>query len=529
MNIRSFADLDDVVIDSYHNSSYDEDLFEIDSSTREPIHVLDISSNLIQKSPVDYADDLFESDDNAGVNALSGDADLHEGERSYDYSMDKSDDSDDNTMLDTATEHGVAAPTGSFADAIQFLESSASFDLPTSRDREHLDNAQCVPHVEVRSSQASESPMNEVRTSQLSESSADVVRTSQASVSPEDVTRSNQPSASPISEGITTQASKVVFISQNLFVGQSHENKNQFSTVKKISGKDEQIMNQLIAQSRKSSSSLNAPSDMKRENIIKSLEEMLLIAADRVEVRSAAVSQVAGRAIHIPSTDCGMTKRDAGRIMAGPTGSRVYGIPDYDPDYDCAFEMEEGNKMPLQASSSASSAAPLGTRYLRTGPLAARPEELQRSNSRYNTLSRLLHSPNPDRDRDRDGDGGEGTVEAESSSEGKTDLASMKKSFGSDLHHIQAKPVGKRAATQAPSAEIGPLLAARAALRPAAAAPVVYRGAADMVLDDIREGKVTADLLRLGVDRDMLSKRSEEMHCTFLSDLLGVYRRLCCC
>jgi hypothetical protein len=264
---------------------------------------------------------------------------------------------------------------------------------------------------------------------------------------------------------------------------------------------------------------------MKRENIIKSLEEMLLIAADRVEVRSSAVSQVASRAIHIPSTDCGMTRRDADRIMAGPTGSRVYGIPDHDPDYDCAFEMEGDNRMPLKPSSSASSqlGAPRSICTVRTGSLADRPEEVPRSNSRYEMLSRLL--PDPDLKRD----GGRCTLAAESSSEGKTDLAGIKNSFRSDLHFLQDEQIGigKRAASHAPKAERSPLPAARAAPQPAAAVPAVHRGAADMVLDDIREGKVTADLLRLGVDRVMLSKRSEEMHCTFLSDLLGEYRWYC--
>jgi hypothetical protein len=226
---------------------------------------------------------------------------------------------------------------------------------------------------------------------------------------------------------------------------------------------------------------------------------------------------VAGRAIHIPSTDCGMTRRDADRIMAGPTGSRVYGIPDYDPDYDCAFEMEGDNRMPQKPSSSFSShlGAPRSIGTVRTGPFADRLEEVPRSNNHYDMLSRLLPDPNLKRD------GGEGTLEAESSSEGKTDLASIKKSFGPDLNYLQAQPIGigKRVASHVPKAERVPHLSA------AVAVPSVHKGAADMVLDDIREGKVTADLLRLGVDRDMLSKRSEEMHCTFLSDLLGAYRK----
>jgi hypothetical protein len=535
MNIRSFADLDDIVIDSFHNSSYDEDLFEIDSSTREPLHTPDISSNLILKSPtgLDYADDLFESDDNACVNAPTGEADLHEGEISYAYSMDKSEDSDENTVPDTPKEHEVV---DSFADAIHFLEMSVSSDVPTTNDRKHLDDAQCVPHVEIRTSQASASSVDEVRTSQASASSVDEVRTSQPSASSVDEVRSNQTSASPVDGVRSNQASalpvdvgeankslKVVFIPQNLFTGQSHENKNQFSSVKRISGNDEFILKQLIKQKKEGSSSHNITSDMKRENIIKSLEEMLLIAADRVEVRSAAASQVAGRAIHIPSTDCGMTRRNADRIMVGPTGSRVYGIPDYDPDYDCAFEMEGDNRMPLKPSSSFSShlGAPRSIGTVRTGPFADRLEEVPRSSTHYEMLSRLLPDPNLKRD------GGEGTLEAESSSEGKTDLASMKKSFGPDFNYLQAQPIGigKRIASHAPKAERAPHLAAKTVLQPAAAVPSVHRGAADMVLDDIREGKVTADLLRLGVDRDMLSKRSEEMHCTFLSDLLGAYRR----
>ena len=78
MNLRSFADLDDIIIDnnqshikdeSFFNSSYDEDVFESDSPAKEQLQSSSKFSggrNNYDETSVaapDYAGDYFEAED----------------------------------------------------------------------------------------------------------------------------------------------------------------------------------------------------------------------------------------------------------------------------------------------------------------------------------------------------------------------------------------------------------------------------------------------------------------------------------
>ena len=196
MNVRSFADLEDVLIESHTNNSYDEDLFEVDSSMREQLVKPEERNDNSQKSPggLDYADDFCESEEYLCPAILLDDAanvDLENYERSCDSIDDRQCTPPDSNELKQA----IDCSPSTFND----------------------DDIAC-PIVDDKLSAADST--NECTSMQVKPKILDV-------------------------NSVQLQVPKVVAICQNLLVGNNFRNKSQFSNIKKVSIEDAQILNQM--------------------------------------------------------------------------------------------------------------------------------------------------------------------------------------------------------------------------------------------------------------------------------------------
>ena len=495
MNVRSFADLEDVLIESHTNNSYDEDLFEIDSSMREQHIKPEGRYDNDQKSPggFDYADDFCESEEYLCPAIPQDDAvnvDFEEYERSYDSIDVRRCPPDKNSAIlqDDAVNvnlEGLERSCDSIDDRKCSPDGNSLFEQSTTCGPSIIHDEDVIhPVADFKLSGAD--CMKECSTAQQNKQVVDI-------------------------SSAQLEIPKVITICQNPLVGNNIKNKSQFSSVKKASIEDARILdylrrkNDALSMSGKEKGGIRG---LKLEHDKHSPHKMVPKETNSVDARSAAVTRTAGRALHIPTTDHGMSKSTVKKIMSKPVECSVCGIPDYDPDYDCALEMMQNQNQwnPLGPSNK-----------------HGKPELFNSHN-----IGIMPHSQGPrfqfDLSRQKS-DFAEDTVcyvRQEVITKPSTDESGRKfdqnvldlPNFESDKI-IESNRIGA-------TTTIG-IQNENKRIPPSMPVSVAHRGAADMVMDEIREGKITSNLLRLGVDRDMLSSKCEEIHCSFLSDLLGMF------
>lgn len=461
MNVRTFASLDEILITS---QSYDEDLFEAETSTRENPPRFDLYTSPIPKSPSapDYANDLFESDDHLPAIQMN-----HSNIEGLAFDKPETD-----SFIDEVTINPVDA------------EWSRSFGA-TSTGGTMLTNESLGLSVD------SINLVAQIRQSPESSPSSEYVPV--------------------LRRAAFSNSNPVVVINNNSAVGLNF-GQSQFSCIKKVSEKDFEILEKLKRRTKQVTDNnahrqRNVTGDACKRN--GSLGDLVPTVVNQIEGRSKAVRLVASRAIHVANADYGIDKKTADRVMCSSDRFRVYGIPDYDPDYDCACEMKEQNVTPALPSEflpqlsgkfclSQDEGQNKGLlRESKTLPTYIPSNEVLSRSADKQAVRRFhyesTHSPKDD------------AVEAE-----------MFVTVGMPVYPSECLSEGEdsRSATY-----VKPSTATQHAA--ALKRTVAYRGAADMVLDDLREGKVTASLLRVGVDRDMLRSKSEDIHSSFLADLLG--------
>ena len=461
MNVRSFASLNEILISS---QSYDEDLFEAETSTRDNPPRFDLYISPIPKSPSapDYANDLFDSDDHLPAIQMN-----HSNIDGLAFDKPETD-----SFIDEETINPVDA------------ERSMSFEATSTGERR-------LTSESLGLSVDSINLVAQIRQSPVSLPSSEYV---------------------PVLRRPAFSNSNPVVVINNNSTVRLNLRQSQFSCIKKVSEKDFEILEKLKRRTKQVTDN-NAPRQrnvtgdaFKRNG---SLGDLTPTVINQIEGRSKAVSLVASRAIHVANADYGIDTKTADRVMCSSDRFRVYGIPDYDPDYDCACEMKDQNVTPT-----------LPREFLpqRSGNFCLSQDEsqnnkglLRKSNTLPNYTSSnevLSRSANKEAVRRFHDDSTyfpkDDAVEAEMFVTAGPVYPSEYLNRGGDSR--SASYVEPSTATQH-----------AAALK----SPVAYRGAAGMVLDDIREGKVTTSLLRLGVEKDKLKSKSEDIHSSFLADLLG--------
>jgi hypothetical protein len=294
--------------------------------------------------------------------------------------------------------------------------------------------------------------------------------------------------------------------------GQYIKNKSQFSQVQPVSDKETLILSrkQLEKKAEKTGKTgKNVGGDTEqREDMIHALQEMLLVAADRIEVRNSAIDSVAARSVVIKSTRSGLSNQQARRIMNPPADADVFGIPDYDPDYDCALEMMQTNLLPYHK------------------------EESEGDRDRPENKGVYLKSNTPYHNKDK---ADEDYSSSSSHKENKNNETLFIRSFNlktQDYEYVKApqKNQGRdqgrdqgRNQGRDQSIDQGRDRSRDSRDRDQGRDQGRDHGqeVAKTLMEEMRERDEIRDLLRLGVDRNMLSDKSEEIHSSFLRDLLG--------
>ena len=463
MNLRSFADLDDIIIDNnlshdkdetFLNSSYDEDVFESDSPAKEQLQSSPIGfgdqTNYDGTSPAapDYTGDYFEADED------------HAAESYMDYAGKESSGIASPDLSDTASAKQILP--------LQDIYSSTEVSVPgpPRQEIQKLD-ATMLSGFDRKSPTAPEVL--------LYKSGADVK--------------------------FIKHASNVPIVRRDLIPGKYLGNRILFSSVRQLSEDDTFMLNQRRKQEveREKKAVSNSISDIHRQNIVESLEEMLLVAAAKMDKRNASVNQAACRATRAPTIKCGgMNQDQVRRIMSCPERNDVFGIPDYDPDYDIALEMKEEYLI--------SYPIPLGT-YRDI----AIEEEGQNQIPNYS-------------DEGTDQKPGKTNLKlfcAGIISPTKPQAADLKGSVPKKVFSDTPQRVSNIGERFSNVVKCNSLDMPVPNMPISDRSPATYDGPIESLLTQIREGKVSSDLLRLGVDRSMLVTKAEDIHCVFLSDLLG--------
>ena len=472
MNLRSFADLDDIIIDNnlshdkdetFLNSSYDEDVFESDSPAKEQLQSSPIDygdrtnyDGTFQAAP-DYAGDYFEADED------------HTAELYMDYAGKESSGIASPDLNDTTSAKQIL-PVGD-------IYSSTQVSVP-GPSRQEILRLDATVHSEFDSQQNAAISLKASPTAPevlLCKSGADVK--------------------------FIKHASNVPIVRRDLIPGKYLGNRILFSSVRQLSEDDTFMLNQRRkqkAEREKKAVSISI-SESHRQDIVESLEEMLLVAAAKMDKRNASVNQAACRATRAPTIKYGgMNQDQVHRIMSCPESNDVFGIPDYDPDYDIALEMKEEHLF--------SYPIPLGT-YRDI----AIEEEGQKQIPNYS---------------DEGKDQKPGKINLKSFCAGiisptKPQAAALKgrvpKKVFSDTPQ-RVSNIGERFSN---IVKCNSLDMPVPNMPKSDRSPAAYDGPIENLLTQIREGKVSSDLLRLGVDRSMLATKAEDIHCVFLSDLLG--------
>lgn len=484
MNLRSFADLDDIIIDnnqshikdeSFFNSSYDEDVFESDSPAKEQLQSSPKFSggrNNYDETSVaapDYAGDYFEADEDHGTESY------------MDYAENESSGITYPDLVDNASP-GQFSPLEDIDSSTQILEVKEENSVPDPSRQENLRLDASIRSI--KSGQGFESDKNAAANPQKPPTAREVLSNkSRADVK------------------FIRQASNVPIVRRDLIPGKYLGNRILFSSIRQVSEDDAFMLNQRRKQEAEREKKAVSISSNKsqRQDIVQSLEEMLILAAAKMDMRSAAVDQTSCRAMRAPSIKYGGMDHDkVQRIMSCPEKNDVFGIPDYDPDYDIALEMKEEYLI--------SYPIPLGC-YRDTDIEEEGKKQFQNNSD-----------------------------EREDQKQGKTNLkffcagiisppipqtASLKSRVSNVVCNDAPQRVSNIGEKFSNVVHYNPQDMPNSNISLSDKSPVAYNGPIENLLTQIREGKVNSDLLRLGVDRSMLASKAEDIHCVFLSDLLG--------
>ena len=493
MSVRSFADLDDIIIDNDQssrnddgilNSSYDEDVFENDSPLQEHFQSEQqkfggqLSCDEISLAAPDYAGDCFETDEDHVDESYRDDADDEESR-----SLNASDADDASCDRISSTNYGgILTTVPEDTEKVAAVRHSVQHDNGNEVTMQGDDNV----HKPVRTEVAAADSRHPLTDS---------------------ICVSN---GSSVGAKFTKQVPNMPIIRQDQIAGKYLGNKISFSSIRKVSEDDAFILKQRKKQEVESEEMVisSRSNDDQRQGIVQSLEEMLIVAAEKMDMRRAAVDHVACRATRVPSTHYGGIAQDqVRRIMFCPERNDVFGIPDYDPDYDCALEMKEGHLIPR----------PYPNPYpLPMGCCRDIDDEIEEQEheeiplNRYEKEEKKTEKTNlklfceevvcqPESRIVNHGRISNMFTSMISNPKKKSDLGDMVS--GSVLSDVLDRTVSGSAVSNG--------------------IPIVCSGTAESVLLAIREGKVNSDLLRLGTDRSMLAIKAEDLHSAFLSDLLG--------
>ena len=344
MNVRSFADLDDILIDAHgindnnqgktnnssddkdnnNDNSYDEDLFETESPGKEQLQAQRTfpSQNSLARSPgADYTDDCFEAD---------------EPTRGLDEERAE--------ML-----YGVAYEEALFDNVAGVGDEPDVESKQSEREEEQL-NSGGGEGREGRGGGGWEEGCENREGGEI-----DRNRTTKDTVTPwglsiADPTYPTYPTDPTDVMTAALSLKKSIqprTLSHKVMAGKCLGNKCQFSSVQQVSaddavslkqqrekrskekedkeGKEMETMGKVSGNDSKGSNDSNdsyegQKREGRRRDIVRSLEEMLLIAAERVGERSAAVSHVAARAVRVPTATCGISRVRVRQIMDGSAG-----------------------------------------------------------------------------------------------------------------------------------------------------------------------------------------------------------------
>jgi hypothetical protein len=223
-----------------------------------------------------------------------------------------------------------------------------------------------------------------------------------------------------------------------------------------------------------------------RASTLHALEEMLLAASKRVDRRVADEQLLARRAVPVPHTWPAQVGAGLGDPMSLAGADLGVGIHDYDPDYDVAADLVRRRLIGPAAAAAAAAATPAAALPPPPPPHQARGSYAADRGQAAPPVRRTQPAGSP----------------------------------GGDF----AAAVAARAAASEPFVDAALRRPAAATAAPYVGAPSDAQDTARALLDDIRERRVDADLLRLGVNRVKLHDQSEEIYSTFVADIMGTLK-----
>ena len=222
-------------------------------------------------------------------------------------------------------------------------------------------------------------------------------------------------------------------------------------------------------------------STTEREDTLRALEEMLLVAAERVEKRVASEQMLSSRSVPIAGgwvvPEIPNTKNPLSFV-----GENL-GIPDYDPDYDVAVEMAQRRLIQ----------PPYHHRSIPKGSHGGQ-------NFAHTTTNSSSSHPNVP------------------SSSNLIGAVTVIRNNNNDSEEFVRTTLAQEERRQRREKETSSV-----ALRNTASftgSTLDAREMAEKLIDDINDQKVSSELLRLGINRPQLQDQSEAIYSTFLSDIM---------
>lgn len=424
MNVRNFSDLDDILIDASENDDY------------------------YQNSGYEYDEDVFEQEESPTKDQLKApgklksnfnDIDSGGGTNDQDYTLDQE-------------EQQTA-----------FIEFEDVVDLKDNTDPDEDQNGKTESNGPVKLLDVEEKKC------------ADLIELDVPSVSYRRDYSELQRERKVVAQNfIVNQSSEsklkpTVITSRNEYLG----NKSQFSHVRKVSGDDGAF---ILNQQKKNIDNRVSDSgtDNSKEEKIRSLQEMIEIAAERISTKNKAISSVASRAIAVPAIQLGISNGQ---------NRDLFGIPYYNPDYNSALEMIQ--KKILHNTSSF---------HKGYDPNHARSSSY-RSNEKMDMTDKPILRRNSD-DNQYFGD----NLNINRKIDSKNFPKNRESNGLTPLPHGNTFAPDRQTLTRDVHKEEGTMTS---------------------LLEEINNEKENLQLLRLGVDRNMLCDKSEEIYSSFLSDLIG--------
>ena len=235
-----------------------------------------------------------------------------------------------------------------------------------------------------------------------------------------------------------------------------------------------------------------------REDTLRALEEMLLVAAERVEKRVASEHMLSSRSVPVVGGWV-VPQLPNAKDPLSFVGANV-GIPDYDPDYDVAVEMAQ--RRLIQPSYHTTLSQPHGN---------------SRGGTNLTTIATSSSSSSSS------SSSGNHNVPSSSSSNLVVGGVTVIKNNNYDNHHNDSEEFvrttlaqqERRQRREKESSSFPPHSTASFT-----GTTVDAREMAQKLIDDINDQKVSSELLRLGINRPQLQDQSEVIYSTFLSDIM---------